>query len=212
MSRVRHGGWDFHLAKGDTSVGLVVVHEVFGYDPYVVSVADKLASDGISAAAIDLFQGRKAKTLEEGRQIRSAISNEQLADGVSKGAELLRRDTRATKIGSMGFCMGGGVALQAACELGLDFCVDYYGMITNEKDTSKLKGPVLLILGSQDQRVTPWAFEKFLPMAMANMKRVEVQLYPNAMHAFHRPGWEGHSPEAAKDAWEKTIRFISQIR
>jgi dienelactone hydrolase len=49
-------------------------------------------------------------------------------------------------------------------------------------------------------------------MAMRYEKRIEVQLYPNAMHTFHRSGWEGHNPEAAKDAWEKTTRFPLQIQ
>jgi len=212
MGKISNQGWDFHLSKADSRVGVVVVHEIFGYDAYIESVADRLAKDGFTAAAIDLFKGRKVKTIEEGRALRSSISNEQLADGFSKGAELLRRDAGAKKIGSMGFCMGGGVALQGACDLGLDFCVDYYGSIQDEKDISKMKGPVLLILGSDDERVTPWAFGELLPAATKYKKRVEAQLYPNAKHAFHRPGWEGYNPDAARDAWDKTLRFLSQFR
>lgn len=111
----------------------------------------------------------------------------------------------------MGFCMGGGFALQAACDLSLDFCVDYYGAMEREDDVGKLQGPVLVILGSDDERVTPWAFQHFLPAAMKYKKRAEIQLYPNAKHAFHRPGWEGHNPQAAADAWSKTIRFLSAV-
>ena len=143
--------------------------------------------------------------------MRSEVTKEKLADGVSKGLELVRQQSGVRKVGAMGFCMGGGFALQAACSLGLDFCVDYYGSMEDEQDTSKLAGPVLLVLASEDQRVTPWAFQKFLPAAMKYKKRVEVQLYPNARHAFHRPGWEGHNPEATKDAWDKTTRFLSKL-
>ena len=212
MSLTNYGDWKFFLAEGDSRVGVVLIHEIFGYDSYVEDVARKLASAGYTTAAIDLFRGKHPRTLEEGHQTREALSNEQLADGILKGTDLMRRETAARKIGSMGFCMGGGVALQSACDLGLDFCVDYYGSVQDEKCISRLAGPVLLILGSEDQRITPWAFQKFLPAATKYNKRVETHLYPNARHAFHRPGWEEYNPEAAADAWDKTLRFLSQLR
>lgn len=81
----------------------------------------------------------------------------------------------------------------------------------NEQDVSKLSGPVLMVLASEDERVTSWAFQKFLPAAMKYKKRVEVQLYPNTRHAFHRPGWEGHNAAAARDAMDKTTRFLLQV-
>jgi carboxymethylenebutenolidase len=204
-------GWNFFLAKGTQPVGLVAIHEIFGYNPYIESVASSLSSSGFTAAAIDVFRGKKAATLEEGYKLRGSVTKEVLSEGVSRGVELIRKETGARKVGTLGFCMGGGFALQAACDLGLDFCVDYYGSIENEDDVAKVNGPVLLILGSEDERVTPWAFQKLLPAAMKGKRRVEVQLYPNAKHAFHRPGWEGHNPTAAKDAWDKTVRFLSNL-
>jgi len=199
------------LAKAPGSVGVVLIHEIFGYTPYHEGVAKGLSEKGFTAAAIDFYKGRKAATLEDGFKLRTSITNELLLDGVSRGIELMRKEARVRKVGSMGFCMGGGLALQAACDLQLDFCVDYYGSIEKEDDLARLKGPVLLVLGSDDERVTPWAFQHFLPSATKYKKRVEIELYPNARHAFHRPGWEGHNPQAAADAWDKTVRFLSSI-
>lgn len=211
MSMVSKGGWNFFVAKGKSGVGVVLIHEIFGYNLYHEQVARDLAGAGYSAAAVDLFHGVKAGTLEEGMKLRESVTNQELQKAISAGAEALREETGARDLGSMGFCMGGGFALQSACDLGLGFCVDYYGSIGNPEDVSKLRGPVLLILGSEDTRVTPWAYQQFLPAAMKHRKRVEVQLYPNAMHAFHRPGWEGHNPTAATDAWDKTLRFLSKF-
>jgi len=211
VALTNHGGWDFHLAKGRGPIGLVLIHEIFGYNDYIATVANDLAKAGFSTAAIDLFRGVKATTLEEGFKLRTGVTKEVLDEGVSRGLELLRKEAGSSKLGTMGFCMGGGFALQAACDLGLAFSVDYYGMMENEQDASKLAGPVLLVLAGEDERVTPWAFQKFLPAAMKYKKRVELQLYPNARHAFHRPGWEGHNPEATKDAWDKTTRFLSKL-
>ena len=212
MSLTSHDGWNFFVAKGATSVGLVVIHEIFGYNPYAEKVAKDLAGQGFSAAAVDLFRGVKAKSLEEGMKMRESVTRGDLQSAVSAGMEVLRESAGSKTIGSMGFCMGGGLALQAACDLRLDFCIDYYGQIPEVEDVSKLRGPVLLILGSEDTRVTPWAYQSFLPAATKHRKRVEVQLYPNAMHAFHRPGWEGHNPAAAVDAWSKTLEFVSRFR
>jgi carboxymethylenebutenolidase len=203
--------WNFFLSEGTKPVGVVVIHEIFGYNPYVESVAAKLSAGGFTAASIDLFRGKKATTLEEGFKLRSSVTKDILSEGISRGMELIQKESGAKKVGTLGFCMGGGFALQAACDLGLDFCVDYYGSVESEEDVSKLKGPVLLILGSEDERVTPWAFQEFLPAAMKYKKRVEVQLYPNARHAFHRPGWDGHNPVAAADAWDKTLRFLATM-
>ena len=212
MSMTSLNGWNFFLAKGEKKVGLVVVHEIFGLNEYTEGVASDLAKAGYSAAAIDLFRGAKAKSLDEGMRLREAVTRDALDEGMSAGADLLKRQAGAEVVGSLGFCMGGGFALQAACDLGLDFCVDYYGQIQDAEDAARLKGPTLLVLGSDDPRVTPWAFERFLPSATRHKKRVEVELYPNAKHAFHRPGGEAYNPQAAADAWEKTLRFLSQFR
>jgi carboxymethylenebutenolidase len=207
----RKGDWEFFLARAPGPVGLVLIHEILGYTPYHETVAKDLSARGFTAAAIDLFKGKKAATLEEGFKLRASVTKESLLDGVSRGLELMKDEAGVRKVGTMGFCMGGGFALQAACDLSLDFCVDYYGSMEKEDDLAKLRGPVLLILGSDDERVTPWAYQKLLPAATKYKKRVEVQLYPNARHAFHRPGWEGHNPQAATDAWDKTIRFLSAV-
>ena len=84
-------------------------------------------------------------------------------------------------------------------------------MIQDAQETRSLKGPVILMLGSEDKRVTPWAIQELLPAMVAHKKRIDVHLYPNAMHAFHRPNWEGHSPLSAADAWQKTLGFLNRF-
>ncbi len=212
MGSVKKGEWNFFLSKGDKPVGVVVIHEIFGFNPYLESVVNNFSKDGFSAVAVDLYRGKVASSIEEGMKLRGSVSRADLLDGLSTGMELLRREAGSKRIGFMGFCMGGGFALQGACDLGADFVVDYYGMIENEEDVAKLKGPALLVLAGEDERINPWVFQKLLPAAMKHKKRVELQLYPGARHGFHRPVWEGHNPAAAADAWEKTIHFISQLK
>jgi carboxymethylenebutenolidase len=213
MSMVKQNGWSFFFAKGKSDVGVVLVHQIYGLDDYIKSVSTKLAEAGFSVAAVDLFKGKRTTDPQEGMKLRDAITREDLLSAFGSGLTLLRESGGANvTAGSMGFCMGGGFALQGACSLGLQFCVDYYGMIADVEDVKGLKGPVLLILGSDDLRITPWALQAFLPSAVKNKKRMDVHIYPNAGHAFHAPGWEGYNPQAAEDAWKKTLLFLSQFK
>jgi len=166
MSMVQKDGWSFFLAKGGPQVGIVLVHPIYGLDDYVKSVSTKLGAVGFSVAAVDLFKGKRAASLQDGMKLREAVTREDLLSAFESGVSLLRDSAGAdVNVGSMGFCMGGGFALQGACSLGLKFCVDYYGMIPEVEDLKGINGPVLLILGGDDERITPWAFQSFLPSA-----------------------------------------------
>lgn len=189
------------------------MHEVFGLYDHIESVAAQLAREGFWVAAVDLYRGRYAANLEEAFKLRTSLKEQEVLDALHSGLQLLGEKIGGkAKIGSMGFCMAGGFALLGACNLPMAFCVDYYGLIENAEQVKGVKGPVQLILASEDERVTPWAYQTLLPAATKYKKRVDVHLYPNAQHAFHRPNWERYNAEAAKDAWSKTLSFLSQFK
>ena len=207
------GEWDFLLYSGTANVGVILVHEIYGLDDYADSVARRLSEEGYWAAAVDLFRGKRPSSVEEGLKIRSKLKEKEVLDALQSGLALLKGKMHAdARIGSMGFCMGGGFALLGACNLDFAFCIDYYGMIENAEQVKGARGPIELMLGSEDERVTPWAFQYLLPAATKHKKRIDVHLYPNARHAFHRPNWEGHNADAARDAWQKTLLFLSQFK
>lgn len=211
-SMAKTDGWNAYMTRGDSGVGLVVVHEIYGFNNYLKSVSDQLAAAGYSAAAVDFYKGRTANSLEQGMAIRDSLRQEDILDAIRAGFKSLRASGAKT-LGTLGFCMGGGFALLGACHLPeTSFCVDYYGSIGNTEDVANLRGPVLLILGSEDARVTPWAYENFLPAAMKFKKRVEVQMYPEAKHAFHNNEGSNYNEKAAKEAWQRTTEFLSRMR
>lgn len=213
MSKSTVNGWPYVLYPGSSNVGLVLVHEIFGLDDYAKSVGDQLARNGYWAAVVDMYRGKSAASLEEGFKLRSSLTEDEIAGALKGGLQLLKEKMGASaKIGTMGFCMGGGFALLGACSADFAFCIDYYGLIEDADKLEGIKGPIAVILGSEDERVTPWAYQHLLPAATKHKKRVDVHLYPNARHAFHRPNWEGHNPQAAKDAWNKTLIFLSQFK
>ncbi len=195
------------------SVGVVVVHEVFGRDDYVRSVGGELAAAGFPTAVVDLYGGEYAKTIEEAMALRAKLTDMSVLEKLEEGrVAVARRLIPHARVGTLGFCMGGGFALLAACRRRFGFAVDYYGRIEHAEDVGGLDGPVLCLLASEDERITPWAFSELLPAAMRMKKRVSVELYPGVRHGFHRPGRELYDAAAAADAWRRTLAFLEEIR
>jgi len=195
------------------SVGVVVVHDVFGRGDYARSVGRELAAAGFPAAVIDLYDGGAPKSLEEAMAFRAKLTDNGVLDALDVGRDAVaRRLIPHAHIGTLGFCMGGGFALLGACRRRFAFAVDFYGKIERADDVEGLGGPVLCLLASEDERITPWAFAELLPAAMRLKKRLTVELYPGVRHAFHRPGGETYNAEAAADAWKRTLRFLEEQR
>jgi len=196
------------ILPGREPVGVVLVHDITGLDAFNLEMARRLNAEGLWVASVDLFGGRTAPNLEEGMKLRAGLTNQHIVDtlGAARG-QLQAAMGGKGRIGSMGFCMGGGAALQAACRLPFAFCVDYYGRIDQAGDVAGLSGPVLLLLASEDDRINGWAWGELLPRLDEHRKRAQVELYPGVAHAFHREGWPAHDPKAAKDAWAKAIAF-----
>jgi carboxymethylenebutenolidase len=213
MTDEEYNGWTYDVSEGTSKVGVVLVHDIMGVDEVNRSIGAQLAENGFWVALVDLFKGQLPANIEEGFGLRSALSREEILDCLAKGRDLLAEKIGdGAQIGSMGFCMGGGFALLGACNLGLAFCADYYGMIEDPEEVEGLAGPVMHILASEDDRITPWAYESFMPAMKAHKKRIDSYLYPNTAHGFHRPNSPMYDEDAAKDAWEKTIAFISRFK
>ena len=175
------------------------------------SVARALAGAGHPAAAVDLYDGRYAGSLEEAFAIRGGLPAARVVEKLDDARSALRERTGPdARVGTLGFCMGGGYALLGACRRPFDFAVDYYGRIDRAEEVEGARGSVLLRLVSEDPRITPWALREFRPATTRLQQRVSVELYPRVRHAFHRPGGEGHDPAAAAHAWRRTLDFLAE--
>ncbi len=161
---MRRGEWEFFLVDGKARVGVVLVHEIFGFNDYIRSVASEFSKNGYWAALVDIFRGKTPSTVEEGRKVRESLANEEVLDVMRNGLDLLREEAgRGVRVGTMWFCREGRFALLAASRLGFDFCVDYYGLVQNVDEIDGLRGPVQLVLAGEYERINTWAFQSFLP-------------------------------------------------
>jgi carboxymethylenebutenolidase len=122
-------------------------------------------------------------------------------------------DVKKTRIGSIGWCMGGGYSLDVALqEPTLAADVINYGHLATDPDTlKKINAPVLGLFGGQDRGITPDDVHKFEAAMKRLGKKVEIKIYDDAGHAFENPNnKEGYRPADAADAWKRTIDFLAE--
>jgi carboxymethylenebutenolidase len=197
--------------KGKPQGALLLVHEYWGLNDWMKHQADELAAKGYLALAIDLFKGKVATDPQQASEL-SRTKDESWGDQVEEaGLEWLKQNAQGGKIATLGWCMGGGEALKAALNdpKDVDATIMYYGMpITDVARLKTLRGPVLGIWAKRDRAITPdkvAAFDKALTEAGIPH---EFHYY-DAEHAFANPSSGHGSPEAAKDAWDKTLKFLA---
>jgi carboxymethylenebutenolidase len=206
-----------YLAEPDgEGPGLVVLQEWWGLDSHIRDVCDRFAGEGFLALAPDLFHGETTEQPDEAEQKMMALNMEQ-AEKEMRGAviHLLEHPKSNGQVGSVGFCLGGGLSVWAATLNDKVGAVStfYYVMPHGKPDFSALEGtPVQGHFGTGDEFVTvdkAKALEAELNEAGAE---AAFEFYEDAGHAFFndndRLGTydEGH----AKQAWERTVDFFKR--
>ncbi len=191
--------------------GVVVIHEWWGLNDYIKQSAALLAGQGYRVLAVDLYGGKVATTPVEAQEYRSSLTREESDANLKAAVEYLKRQG-ASKVASLGWCFGGGKSLELALSgVPLDATVIYYGnLVTDQEALRRIDWPVLGIFGAKDLVVpveSVYAFEEALK---ALGKTHSINIYPDVGHAFANPSGQNYAPEATKDAWEKTLRFLDE--
>lgn len=199
-------------AEGDLP-GIIVIHEWWGLNDNIRMMARKLAAEGYTALAVDLYNGDVAEKPDQARQYAGRVSqNESSArKNLMQAHTYLVNQHNAPRTGVIGWCFGGGWSLQTALALPgeIDATVIYYGRLETDPGTlEKLQMPVLGIFGSEDRGIPPSTVNEF--EAALNEAGVEnsIHIYEGANHAFANPSGSRYMKEAADDAWEKTVAFF----
>ncbi|MBD0336180.1 MAG: dienelactone hydrolase family protein [Cyanobacteria bacterium Co-bin13] len=198
-----------------TGAGVIVLQEWWGLVPHIKTVADRFAQAGFVALAPDLYGGESTTSPDEAGRLMMALNIEKTAQDLENAVDyLLQHDAvTGTKVGVVGFCMGGQLALLAATLSDrIGAAIDFYGIHPNVKlNVSQLKAPVLGFFGDQDTSVPLEAVEDLVAAVRHAGKPIETQLYSGAGHAFFndaRP--EAYNEAAAADAWMQSLKFFRQ--
>ena len=190
--------------------GVIMIHEWWGLNDNIKEMAEKLASHGYVVLAVDLYDGQVATTSEEARKLVTSFDKNNGIRNMNSAISYLNENYSPEKIGSIGWCFGGGQSLNLALSNNtLDATVIYYGSLVTDTETlSAINWPVLGIFAELDKGITVdtvHAFENSLnQLEIQN----EVIIYPGVDHAFANPSGNSYAPEASQDAWQKTLEFL----
>ncbi len=197
--------------------GVLVISANRGVEDHIQDVTRRFAKEGYFAAAPDTisrFGGIRQLGKDAAMGMTSGMRSDIVLDVVRTTFDYLQKskEVQANRIGIVGFCFGGGISLLSATKIPeLAACVLFYGKnprpISQVKD---IKAPVLGLYGGLDKRITSKVPELKAAMDKYN-KSYEYHIYEGAKHAFYqetRP--DRYHPEAAKDAWMKTLAFFAK--
>ncbi len=193
---------------------LVVIHEWWGLNDWVKEQATKLADQGYVTLAIDLYRGKVATTPDEAHEIMRGVPEDRAARDLHAAVEFLKSQSNVKKdrIGSIGWCMGGGYSLNVALqEPTLAAAVINYGHLAADADSlKKINAAVLGIFGGQDRGIPVDDVKKFEQALKQQGNKVEIVIYPDAGHAFENPNNKtGYRADDAADAWNHTTSFLA---
>jgi carboxymethylenebutenolidase len=201
--------------SGGSHPALVVIHEWWGLNDWVKEQAQQFAEQGYVALALDLYRGKVAYDPNLAHELSRGLPQDQAIRDLKAAFDYLasRADVRKDKIGSVGWCMGGGFSLLLAVnESKLAACVVNYGsMPTDKEDIQKIQAPVLGNFGAEDRGIPPSAVGAFEDAMKAAHKSIDVKIYEGAGHAFeNRNNKLGYREGAANDAWARTLDFLNR--
>jgi len=188
--------------------GVLVVQEWWGLVPHIKNVCDRLAAEGFSALAPDMYHGKTASEPDEAGKLFMALHIGQAEKDLAGAAKHLASHSSTRKLGAVGFCMGGQLALFAGCiEPNIGAVVDFYGIHPNvQPDYARLAGPVLGLFAEKDAFVTPQTAREVETAIKKAGKAVAIHVYPGVDHGFFNDERaEVYNKAAAEDAWRRTL-------
>jgi len=197
------------LSSTPTNNFLIITHEWWGLNDYIKQRADELQKTlgNINVIAVDMYDGKVATTADSAGKYMKAATNDRIMNILQGAIAFAGKDAR---IFSLGWCFGGGYALQTAILAGKQGvgCVMYYGM--PETDMAKLKVlhcDVLGLFANMDKWISPLVVKNFQDNMKKAGKKLEVKSY-NADHAFANPSNPKYDKVSAEDANQAAVAFI----
>jgi carboxymethylenebutenolidase len=210
-------------ADGGRHPGVIVIHEIFGLNDDIRRITGKVAELGYVALAPDLYDGPGSRFICIARTLMTLSRGEGAA---YKDLDAARRyleqqpGVDSTRIGVIGFCMGGGFALMYAARAPIGVAATFYGDVP--KATDQLRGvcPVLGGYGEQD-RIFASQGRRLEKLRGELGVDHDVKIYPDAGHSFmsqntgilatigkFTPMKAQYNPEAAEDSWKRIEAFF----
>ncbi|HSG16267.1 MAG TPA: dienelactone hydrolase family protein [Anaerolineae bacterium] len=205
-----------YLARPDDALShpaVIVIQEWWGLVPHIKEMAERFSAEGYIALAPDLYHGQAAEEPDEARKLAMALDRDKAVAEITAAARYLATlpETQPKRVGVVGWCMGGGLSLSAAAENGaIGAAVCFYGRPLDESDTARLQAPVLGHFASEDQGIPVADVRAFEQELERHDVPHQIHVYEGAHHAFFNNTRPVYDPQAAADAWRRTLSWFGR--
>jgi carboxymethylenebutenolidase len=202
------------VPAGERGPATIVLQEWWGVDEHIRSICDRFAAEGFFALAPDLFGGETTTQPSEAEQKMMALSMDQVEKDMCGAADYLASQPgfEGNGVGSVGFCLGGGLSVWAAATCpNIAAAVTYYYVMPHGKpDFTNVKAPVLGHFGTADDFISEEDARKLESELREAGVEATFHFYEGAGHAFfnddNRLGT--YDKHLAELSWERTVSFL----
>lgn len=198
-------------ADGEPRPAIIVIQEWWGLNEHIKDVTRRFARENFVALAPDLYHGAVTSEPDEARKLVMELDMAEAVREIMRGIDFLQEQdyVAGQEVGIVGFCMGGGLVLQTALiESELAAGVVYYGRPLSPARSAQVRAPILGFFGEEDGGIpVPDVEAMHQAFDEANIEN-EVHIYDGAGHAFFNDTRSSYDPEAATDAWPRTLDWF----
>jgi carboxymethylenebutenolidase len=200
---------------GGPHPALILIHEWWGLNDWVKQEAAGYAAKGYAALAVDLYRGKVATTPDLAHELSRGLPQDQGVRDLTAAMTYLagRKDVARDRIGAVGWCMGGGYALQLAIAAPAlkAVAINYGSLATDKASLAQIHAAVLGNFGGQDRGIPPESVHAFEAAMQSLGKPVDAKIYPQAGHAFENStNQAGYRADDAQDAFARMDRFFAE--
>jgi carboxymethylenebutenolidase len=192
---------------------VILIHEWWGLNDWIKKDAKEFADSGYIAIAIDLYRGKSTGSPDEARKLSAGVDEVRSSKDLKAAFNYLSNlpEVNKNKIGSIGWCMGGGYSLRTALLIpSLSACVICYGrLVSDEEALKKIGCPVLGIFGENDKNIIPENVQQFEKALNKAGVENNILIYPGAGHAFMNPkNKELYNETVTEKAWNEIYTYL----
>lgn len=201
-------------AANASAPGVVLIQEWWGLVPHICDVADRLAAEGFTVLAPDLYNGESSTEPDEAGKLMMGLNLQHAAKDMSGAVDFLQEKTGRTKVGVVGFCMGGGLTLALACQRpdAVAAAAPFYGVIPWPEAQPNWDALTAVVEGhyaENDAFASPEMAQALEEDLRKRGKNATFHVYAGTDHAFfndERP--EVYNAAASSTAWTRTLALF----
>ncbi len=196
---------------GEARPGVIVIQEWWGLNDHIRDVTRRFAREGFVALAPDLYHGVVVSEPDEARKLVMELDMGSAVAEIQQAVDFLRSQAYVggQGVGAVGFCMGGRLVLRTALvEPQLGAVVAFYGTPLNDEEVTRVQAPIMGLYGSEDGSISVDSIRAMEAALDRNGIEHEIHVYQGAGHAFFNDTRSSCHPQAATDAWQRTLAWF----